>query len=113
MTESILNLTSVLKDSMPEKGIFSQTLFKNETLSLVAMQMAAGEDLSEHTSKFAVAIHVLSGNAIITLPDKKIDAVTGSWIYLAPELPHSVLAESDLSFILYVFKYQITEERHV
>ena len=46
---------------MPEHGIHSQTLMKEEGFELVLFAMARGEQLSEHTSARQAIVHVLSG----------------------------------------------------
>ncbi|MEX0685543.1 MAG: cupin domain-containing protein [Balneolales bacterium] len=98
------NLNEKLLKELPDRGIFSKTLMKNEHTSVVLMQLAAGEDLNEHTSKYAVLLQVLDGKGILELGDRKLDLKPGELVYMDPNAPHSVLAIENLNFVLYLLK---------
>lgn len=109
MNSTHIQLNNAFVEKLPKRGIMSQTLFKNDSTSLVFMQLAAGEDLSEHTSKFPAVIHVLNGSGKIGLPNETIEAEPGTWVYMDAEMEHNVEATTDMTFILYLFKYNTKE----
>ena len=68
------------------------------------MKMAAGEDLTEHSSRFAATIHFLEGEGKITLGDE-VQTIKGeSVLYISPNLEHSLIAQKEWSFLLILHK---------
>ena len=99
-----INFFDKLVEELPERGIFSQTLMKNEHSSVVLMQLAAGEELSEHTSKFACMIQVLEGSGKLQANGSDVKLTKGQLVSMKADLPHSVTADHDLVFVLYILK---------
>ena len=99
-----VSLTDVREQPMPDRGILSQTLLKNEHTSLVFMKLAPGEELSEHTSKFPVWLYTLSGEGKLTTTQGEHAMHEGSWIYLEPQEEHAVHPDTDLQFLLILMK---------
>jgi quercetin dioxygenase-like cupin family protein len=99
-----INIFDKLVKELPERGIFSQTLLKNDHSSVVLMQLAAGEELSEHTSKFPSMVYVIGGEGDMVADGKTYRLSKGEIVSMAAELPHSVTADKDLDFLLYLFK---------
>ncbi len=99
-------LSEDLMQKVPDKGILSRTLFKNEHTSLVLMQLAPGEELTEHTSKFPVWIQTLDGEGVLKTPEGEEKMSPGTWICLDPSEEHAVCpaSEQTLSFVLIVMK---------
>jgi quercetin dioxygenase-like cupin family protein len=87
---------------VPKRGIHSQTLSDYAGVELVLFAMAAGERLSEHTSARAAIIHVLEGDATITVDGHEQAAEAGFWLRMAARTPHAVVAGTDLVFALYL-----------
>jgi quercetin dioxygenase-like cupin family protein len=87
---------------LPEHGIHSQTLSNEEGVELVLFGFAAGEALSEHTSGRPVIIHVLSGEADLTVGSETHLGVAGTWLRMPARLPHSVRARTPLVMALYL-----------
>lgn len=98
------NLNEKLLAELPERGIFSKTLMKNDHTSVVLMQLAAGEDLSEHTSKYAVLLQVLDGMGTLDLAGRQLALKPGELVFMDPDAPHSVKADENLNFVLYLLK---------
>lgn len=99
-----INIYRKLVNELPERGIFSQTLMKNDHSSVVVMQLAPGEELNEHTSKFPCLIQVLEGRGRLQTEGKDIKLSKGELVSLIADLPHRVIADQDLVFVLYLFK---------
>ena len=65
---------------------------------------APGQELSEHTASQSALLYFVQGQAKITLGEEVSQAVPGTWVRMAPKLPHSVLAETQLVMLLILFK---------
>jgi quercetin dioxygenase-like cupin family protein len=102
----IIEVTDLSRQNGPEKGILSQTLLKNNHTSMVYMQLAPGEELNEHTSKFPVWIHTIGGEGKMQTPGGEVTMKPGEWIYLEPSEEHAVhpAGQELLRFILIVMK---------
>jgi quercetin dioxygenase-like cupin family protein len=100
----VLNLNKDVIVESPTKGIWSRTFHKTKGMNAVVMRLAAGEDLTEHTSKYEAVIHVLSGKATVTLGEKSVQAAFGTWIHMPAKTPHSVTAKEDFIMLLYIVK---------
>lgn len=87
---------------IPARGILSQTISDDEGVELVLFAFAAGERLSEHTSARPAIIHVLSGQADVTVGDEALTAIAGTWIRMAANTRHSVIARTGLVMALYL-----------
>ena len=84
----------------PIDSILSQTLVKNDELEVSIFQLAAGQELSEHTSVYPAVIHILSGEGKLSLGKDFVDVTPGSWIYLEPGLPHGLWIKTDMVMLL-------------
>lgn len=90
-----------------ENSIISRSLFKDERLDVTLFGFAAGQELSEHTAPYRAIIHVLEGEAHITLGEKAVEAHAGAWIYMPPHLPHSLKATSRFVMLLTLAKEEV------
>jgi quercetin dioxygenase-like cupin family protein len=87
---------------VPARGIHSQTLSDEAGVELILFAFAAGEQLSEHTSARPAIIHVLSGEGDLTAGDDAYAATAGTWLRMAADTRHSVLARTPLVMALYL-----------
>jgi quercetin dioxygenase-like cupin family protein len=99
----IPNLTDLMAEITPD-SIISRTIYKDKTVKAVLFGFDAGQSLSEHRAAQPAIIHVLSGDATITLGDAVHQATTGTWVYMTPQLAHSVVAKTP--FIMLLLLYQ-------
>ena len=99
-----ININEARSQPMPERGILSQTLLKNEYTSLVHMKLAPGEELSEHTSKFPVWIYTIEGEGSLDTPSGSYPMSEGGWIYLEPSEEHAIHPKTQLHFLLIIMK---------
>lgn len=97
-------LIPALQESLvaPPESIVSRTLYTSETVRIVLFAFAPGQELTEHTSTREALIHVLDGEAVITLGGESVQASAGLLIRMAPNLPHSVKAQSAMRMLLYM-----------
>lgn len=87
---------------VPKRGILSQTLSDESGIELVMFAFATGERLSEHTSARPAIIHVLDGEADVTVGGRSVAARAGTWIRMPARLPHAIVALTPLRMALYL-----------
>jgi Cupin domain. len=92
---------------VPARGILSQTLSNERDIELVLFAFAPGEQLSEHTSARPAIIHILSGEAGLTVGADAYDAVPGTWVRMAQDTRHSVVARTGLVMALYLLPREV------
>jgi quercetin dioxygenase-like cupin family protein len=88
----------------PADGTLSRTIFQDDRLKAVLFAFSAGQELSEHTASTPAVMHFLSGEASVTLSDTPVDAKAGTWIHMAPQLKHSIRANTAVSMLLLLLK---------
>lgn len=89
---------------IPADSIVSRTIVKNDHVDVILFGFAPGQELSEHTSSRPAMLHFLAGEATLTLGDVVETAVAGSWAYMQPKLPHSILAKTQVTMALIMVK---------
>ena len=105
MTKSYELLTDLSNQvDMPADGTLSRTIHQDERLKVVLFAFSAGQELSEHTASTPAIMHFLSGDADVTLGDEKASASAGTWIHMAPQLPHSIRAKTPVVMLLSLLK---------
>lgn len=93
------NLSDVLNGIQPD-SIISRTFYKGDQLKAIAFGFDAGQALSEHTSGKTAIIHLVEGEATVTLGDDRYELTAGAWIYMPPNLKHSVHAKTPVVMLL-------------
>ncbi len=88
----------------PADGILSRTLLNDDHVKVVAFGFAAGEELSEHTAASPALLHVLQGEATLTLGTDSHPAATGTWVHMPAQLPHSIRAQTPVVLLLLLLK---------
>lgn len=92
---------------VPADSIVSRTVFEDELQKVVLFAFAEGEELSEHTAASPAVLYFISGEADLTLGEEQGQAGPGTWVHMAPNLPHSIQARSELRMLLTLFKNQV------
>ena len=87
---------------IPRRGILSQTLSEADGIELVLFAFAPGERLSEHTSARPAIIHLLAGEADVTVGERAVAGRPGTWIRMAAGTAHSIEAKTGLVMALYL-----------
>ncbi|NWG17921.1 MAG: cupin domain-containing protein [Chloroflexi bacterium] len=90
--------------SLPAKGILSQTIYDDNHTRAVLFGFAPGEELSEHTASMPAIMHILQGEARITVGGDTYQAGANAWVHMAANLPHSVHAKTPLIMLLLMLK---------
>ena len=97
------DLTAELPEIAPD-SIVSRTLYDDEGHKAILFGFDAGQELSEHTASQTALLYFVQGSAQLTLGEDECKASAGTWVRMAPRLPHSVLAESELVMMLILLK---------
>lgn len=88
----------------PQGGITSRPLFSDDATRVILFAFDTGQELSEHTASMPAILHILKGDATLTLgPDTK-EASAGSWVYMEAHLPHSIVAKTPVVMLLTMIK---------
>jgi len=96
-------LVSSLEAKLPEippDSIVSRSIFQDNTCKVILFGFSAGQELSEHTASKPAILHILDGDAHLTLGDEKQDVSAGAWVYMQANVPHSVEAITRLILLL-------------
>jgi quercetin dioxygenase-like cupin family protein len=96
-----------LPDQLPEippDSIVSRTLSDDDQAKSVLFGFAAGQELSEHTASMPALLYFVEGEASVTLGQDEFSARAGTWVHMAPRLPHSIEATTPLVMLLVLLK---------
>jgi quercetin dioxygenase-like cupin family protein len=94
-------LASLADDiSLPEKGILSNILHKDEYVNITTFGFAAGQELSAHSAPTPAVLYFLEGEAEVRLGDDTVSARAGSFVYMPPLLTHGIRAKSPVKMLL-------------
>ena len=88
----------------PEDSILSRTVYDDGHLKVILFGFAVGQELSEHTASMPAIIHILQGEARLTLGDDVKEAAPGTWVHMPANLPHSILAHTPTTMLLLMMK---------
>lgn len=93
-----------LIEEIPTETIVSRTVYRDDQVKAVLFGFAAGEGLSEHTAAQAAILYFVQGEATVTLGDETQAAAPGTFVHMPPQLPHGVMAHSDVLMLLLLIK---------
>ena len=85
---------------LPDGSILSRTIFRDNQIKVVLFGFAAGQALSQHSAAQPAVIHILSGEATITLGDDVKEAAPGAWLWMPACQPHSLVAKTPVTMLL-------------
>ena len=95
---------NLLSQTVPADSITSRTFLREGPITAVLFSFAAGQALSEHTTPQTAILHFLNGEADLTVDGETRLAQIGTWVYLSPGTPHSVLARTPVEMLLTLVK---------
>lgn len=90
--------------ALPDKGILSRVLHKDDHVNITLFGFSAGEELSGHSAPTPATLHFLEGEALVQLGDDEVIAKPGSFVYMPPMLPHAISARTALRMLLIQLK---------
>jgi quercetin dioxygenase-like cupin family protein len=83
-----------------EDSVVSQTLLNKKTGTITLFAFDEGQGLSEHTAPFDAVVHVLDGQAKVTLGGQPHDVHAGEMIIMPANIPHALQAEQRFKMLL-------------
>ena len=84
--------------------VISRTFVQRPDLSITLFAFAAGEGVSTHSAPGDAMVHILDGEAKITLGGVPLTAKAGEMVVMPANIPHAVDAENDCKMLLTVVK---------
>jgi quercetin dioxygenase-like cupin family protein len=85
-------------------AVVSKTLIKKETGNVTLFAFEAGQGLSEHTAPFDALVHILDGEARITIGGEAQTVTAGQMIIMPADVPHALQAEKAFKMLLVMIR---------
>ncbi|GAB4384421.1 MAG: cupin domain-containing protein [Elainellaceae cyanobacterium] len=98
LAASTLNLREQIE--YPEAGVLSKVLLKTPTCQYSLFCLAAGTEISEHTSTRDATVQVLAGKGTLVLEGKAIVLEPSVFVFMPANAPHALQTEENLAFLL-------------
>jgi quercetin dioxygenase-like cupin family protein len=86
--------------SYQEEAIVSRIVIKRESGNVTLFAFDAGQELSEHTAPYDALVHVVDGEAAITVAGRPYRLGTGDVILMPAHQPHALKAVSRFKMML-------------
>lgn len=86
--------------SYQQGAIVSRILVKREAASITLFAFDAGQELSEHTTPYDAAVHVVEGEAAVTVAGRPYRLLAGDMLVMPAHQPHAVKATSRFKMLL-------------
>ncbi len=99
----LVNLLDQLPE-IPADGIVSRTLFTDAQVKAVLFGFAAGQALSEHTAGTPATVHIVQGEAKLTIGSDVHEVGPGTWVHLPARQPHSLEAHTPVVMLLLLLR---------
>lgn len=93
------NLLDAVSAIAPD-SIISRTVYQDDRMKAIVFGFAPGQELSEHTAARPAILHILTGEADLTVGGDAFAAGPGVWVHMQPYLPHSVYAKTQVIMLL-------------
>jgi quercetin dioxygenase-like cupin family protein len=94
------SLTFITMVDYQDAAVVSRQIIKSEAGNVTLFAFDEGQELSEHTAPYDALIHVLEGEAGITISGKLHLLKTGEGIILPANAPHAVKAIAKFKMLL-------------
>ena len=83
-----------------EGAVVSRIIVKRETGNVTLFAFDAGQELSEHTAPYDALVHVVEGEATITIAGQAHRLHAGEMIVMPAQVAHAVAAISRFKMLL-------------
>jgi quercetin dioxygenase-like cupin family protein len=90
-TSQSLNLADLIDYQMG--SVVSRTLIDKKTGTVTLFAFDEGQGLSEHTAPFDAFVHIIDGEAEITISGKSITVKGGELVIMPANEPHALRAQ--------------------
>ena len=86
--------------SYQDGAVISRIVIKREAGNVTLFAFDAGQELSEHTAPYDALVHVLDGEAAITVVGQPYRVRAGEMILMPAHQPHALKAVSRFKMLL-------------
>ncbi len=90
--------------SYQEGSIVSRTVIDKDAGTLTLFAFDGGQGLSEHTAPFDALVHVIDGEAEVTISGKSANLKEGQMIIMPARQPHALRAIKRFKMMLVMIK---------
>ena len=88
-----------------QKGsVVSRTIIDKDTGTLTLFAFDEGQGLSEHTAPFDALVHVINGEAEVTISGKPLNLIEGEMVIMPANQPHALRATKRFKMMLVMIK---------
>jgi quercetin dioxygenase-like cupin family protein len=101
-TSQSLNLADLIDYQMG--SVVSRTLIDKKTGTVTLFAFDEGQGLSEHTAPFDAFVHIIDGEAEITISGKSITVKGGELVIMPANEPHALRAPEKFKMILIMIR---------
>ena len=101
-TKTIFNLSEMI--SYEEDMVKSKTILNKGPFSITVFAFYKEQGISAHTSPFDAFVHILEGDAEITISGEKFNLHAGEIINMPANEPHALEAVSNFKMALFMMK---------
>ena len=85
-------------------SVVSREVVKKPTGTVTVFAFDAGQGLSEHTAPFDALVHMLDGEAEITIGGKPVAAKAGDMVIMPADVPHALKAVKRFKMLLVMIR---------
>ncbi|MBS7249682.1 MAG: cupin domain-containing protein [Candidatus Freyarchaeota archaeon] len=95
-----------LKDLIDYQGeaVVSRTIIDKKAGTVTLFSFDEGQGLSEHTAPFDALVHILEGEAEITISGKSLRVREGEMVIMPANQPHALRALSKFKMLLIMIR---------
>ncbi|XXJ21123.1 cupin domain-containing protein [Desulfovibrio caledoniensis] len=87
-----------------DDSVVSQTLLNKDTGTITLFAFDQGQGLSEHTAPFDAVVHILDGQARISIGGEPHVVGKGEMIIMPANIPHALQAEQRFKMLLIMIR---------
>jgi len=103
-TAEALNVAGLVE--YVDGAVVSRTVAENSAGTLTLFAFDEGQGLSEHTTPYDAIVHILDGEAVLTIGDETVHAGAGQLVVMPANVPHAVKAEQQFKMLLIMLRAQ-------
>tara|TARA_B100000315_G_C14490165_1_gene547211 strand:+ start:249 stop:572 length:324 start_codon:yes stop_codon:yes gene_type:complete len=98
----VLNLAELI--AYQEGSVVSRTIIKKDTGTVTVFAFDQDQSLSEHTAPFDAMVHIIEGQADVSIGQEHFNVGAGEIIILPANQPHSVGAKEKFKMALVMIR---------
>lgn len=85
-------------------SVVSKTLLKKDSGNITLFSFDKGQGLSEHTAPFDAVVHILDGEAEITIGGEPQTVKAGQMLIMPADIPHALQATEQFKMLLIMIR---------